>query len=497
MAINSILILIYVFTFPLITVHWFQGVHVTEQQLNQLDETETNHLSVMFQWSALTTLLLVAAHTSNTQECHNFTKLKLAHAIIGTSVRVKLLLYTRDNVNCGILLSHTNLTTQPRFNLSRPTTFILHGLRPTGSPPVWVEELTQELLRHDDHNVIVMDWNHGATNLNYFKAVENTHKAAENLTAFIRRMQEHGAAMDKIHMIGISLGAHMSGFVGAELNGTIGRITALDPAGPVFTGTPPEDRLDPSDAQFVDVLHTDIDGLGYREPLGHIDFYANGGTDQPGCSRFIFSFNSYIKCDHQRSVFLFRESVDHTCQSRALPCSSYNDYLDGKCLSCDQFGGAGCPVFGYDITKWKDAILQLGPTKAYFTTNQRSPFCMTNYRVDVVVWNEEVRWGYITVKLHNKTETAVATIDHRASEFRKFHESHLFAQFDKKLPAVDRVSAMFYTGNVFQPKYKLRVLRLRLTNLDEESQSLCRYDIVLKENTEVEFKPLPCEELTF
>lgn len=35
---------------------------------------------------------------------------------------------------------------------------------------------------------------------------------------------------------------------------------ALDPAGPQFTGTPPEDRLDPTDAQFVDVLHTDIDG---------------------------------------------------------------------------------------------------------------------------------------------------------------------------------------------------------------------------------------------
>lgn len=34
----------------------------------------------------------------------------------------------------------------------------------------------------------------------------------------------------------------------------------LDPAGPLFNGRPPEDRLDPGDAQFVDVIHSDIDG---------------------------------------------------------------------------------------------------------------------------------------------------------------------------------------------------------------------------------------------
>lgn len=34
-------------------------------------------------------------------------------------------------------------------------------------------------------------------------------------------------------------------------------LSGLDPAEPCFQGTPEEVRLDPSDAMFVDVIHTD------------------------------------------------------------------------------------------------------------------------------------------------------------------------------------------------------------------------------------------------
>ncbi|TKS83029.1 Lipase member H [Collichthys lucidus] len=367
----------------------------------------------MFLWHYYLALpLLITIQIYKAQGCDEFTDLDLSHAIIGTSLKIRLLLYTRDNVTCGTLMSHTNLHAHPQFNLSRPTTFIIHGYRPTGSPPMWLQNITEMVLAREDVNIIVVDWNYGAANVNYFKAVENTHKAADNLTAFIKKMKEHGSSMSSIHMIGVSLGAHISGFVGAKLNGSIGRITALDPAGPQFTGTSKEDRLDPTNAQFVDVLHTDMDALGFREPLGHIDFYANGGADQPGCPRTILS--------------------------------------------------------------------------------------VTGYTVDVVIWNRDERWGYITVKLHGDDgKEAVATIDHKALKFKSYTETKLFAQFDKDIQLVKKVSLKFSNGNAFKPKYKLRVLRLRLTHLEEKKRPLCRYDIILEESKEVTFRPIPCEESNF
>lgn len=51
----------------------------------------------------------------------------------------------------------------------------------------------------------------------------------------------------------------------------------------------------------MDVIHTDVArlksvslGLGAAEPMGHVDFYPNGGMEQPGCAANNV-LNQYLK----------------------------------------------------------------------------------------------------------------------------------------------------------------------------------------------------------
>lgn len=44
-----------------------------------------------------------------------------------------------------------------------------------------------------------------------------------------------------------------------------------------------ENMLNKDCAKFVRIIHTDGERYGVRYPMGHADFYMNGGFYQPGC----------------------------------------------------------------------------------------------------------------------------------------------------------------------------------------------------------------------
>ncbi|KAF5924790.1 hypothetical protein HPG69_006934 [Diceros bicornis minor] len=175
-------------------------------------------------------------------------------------MEIFLMMYTRNNPKCAEPLFEQGNSLNVNFNTNKKTVWLIHGYRPMGSTPAWLQNFLRILLTQDDMNVIVVDWNRGATTFIYNRAVKNTRKVAMSLSKCIQNLLKHGASLDNFHFIGVSLGAHISGFVGKLFQGQLGRITGLDPAGPKFSGKPSNGRLDYTDAKFVDVIHSDTNG---------------------------------------------------------------------------------------------------------------------------------------------------------------------------------------------------------------------------------------------
>ncbi|KAH6925296.1 hypothetical protein HPB50_003387 [Hyalomma asiaticum] len=145
-----------------------------------------------------------------------------------------------------------------------------------------------------DAIVLIVKWLKGAQFPYYAAAASNSPMPGVLLSMLLQDMiKTSGQRLkaENIHVIGFSLGAHAAGFCGRHFykntKTKLGRITGLDPAGPLFQGTPV--ALSYKDANFVDVIHTNAGSfaelkLGIKGPIGHVDFYPNGGSEQPGCN---------------------------------------------------------------------------------------------------------------------------------------------------------------------------------------------------------------------
>lgn len=278
---------------------------------------------------------------------------------------------------------------------------IVHGFG-SACPHVWIYEMKTALMAVEDCIVICVDWENGATFPNYVRAAANTRLVGKQLAMLLRHLEQHkGLNLMRTHVIGFSLGAHVSGFAGAELPG-LSRITGLDPAGPLFEAQHPKVRLDSSDAEFVDVIHSNgenliLGGLGSWQPMGHVDYYPNGGRVQTGCSNlFVGAVTDFIwsaqaaedeegrsLCNHRRAYKFFIDSVAPRCMFPAFPCANYDDFLKGKCFPCAQDdedlaeGVPRCGNMGYYADK------STGRGQLYLLTREEEPFCAHQFQLQI------------------------------------------------------------------------------------------------------------------
>ncbi|XP_034526194.1 phospholipase A1 member A [Ailuropoda melanoleuca] len=338
--------------------------------------------------------------------CTDFQNVNLLQ---GTNLKVQFLLFTPLDPSCGKLVQENSDIQNSGFNATLGTKLLIHGFRALGTKPSWIDKFIGTLLRAANANVIAVDWVYGSTGV-YFSAVGNVVKLGLEISRFLRKLLELGVPESSIHIIGVSLGAHVGGIVGHLYKGQLGRITGLDPAGPEYTKASLEERLDPGDALFVEAIHTDADNLGIRIPVGHVDYFVNGGQDQPGCPTFIHAGYSYLICDHMRAVHLYISALENSCPFVAFPCVNYKAFLAGQCLDCFNPFLLSCPRIGL----MEQSSVKIEPlpkeVKVFLLTTAQAPYCVHHSLVEFYLQEPRNKDTLISITFLSSNVTSLAKI---------------------------------------------------------------------------------------
>ncbi|XP_076307607.1 pancreatic triacylglycerol lipase-like [Tachypleus tridentatus] len=366
---------------------------------------KTFHVSLVF---ILLTLLQVEAQDGEKQEENEDDVLKRCYGKIGCFsigepflslyrpinlfpyppdyLKVNFLLTTRKNPNYFQKLT-TDEISKSDFDPTKPVKILVHDYLEDVNHE-WMLQMIRELLTNDDYNIISVDWSRGATSP-YTQAVANARMVGSIIAEFLTFLQEkQSVSPSNMHIIGLGVGAHIAGYTGEKVPG-LGRITGLDPTGPYFQKTDPKVHLDPSDAEFVDVIHTNderivVNGrvIDKLEPIGHVDFYPNGGRKPHGCSNTIGESHSsghYGDCDVIPSWQLFTESINTDCPFYGYVCDSYHNFTAAKCTEgCGD--GSLCASLGFRADSWQQ-YKKAEPVKMYLSVGKSVPACRYHYHV--------------------------------------------------------------------------------------------------------------------
>nr|AAY55209.1 IP13578p [Drosophila melanogaster] len=229
-------------------------------------------------------------------------------------------LYSNSTRENPILLDPLDLNPW-NFQPPRPLKILIHGY--TGdrdfAPNSYIRPV---LLDHEDVYVISIDYGPLVRYPCDIQAVQNLPLVSRCLAQLINNLVDRAiVANDQIHLIGFSLGGQVAGQTANYVKRKMKRITGLDPAKPLFILGPDSRRLDKGDADFVDVIHTDVFGRGYLRAAGHVDFYPNFGAKQPGCMEE--NMQDPSSCNHERAPRFYAESINTTVGFWARQCSGW------------------------------------------------------------------------------------------------------------------------------------------------------------------------------
>ncbi|XP_065351815.1 lipase member H-like [Cloeon dipterum] len=252
------------------------------------------------------------------------------HNVTDPYSQITFYLFTRSNPSVANQIFVGDLN-GANLDPSKSTKFLVHGFAAQAFNS-WPMQFKDAMLALEDANVVSVDWSGLAAAPDYVAARANARPTGEYLAEMYLFLEQLGLDLSLVHCVGKSLGAHVCGFSGkAVLNETqvlISRISGLDPALPLFSIDRPENRLSKDDAELVDIVHTCGGALGFEKPLGHIDFFPNGGVPvQPGCSPDITG-----NCSHGRADEFYIESIPLN-NFRAVECESWEQYLTGACAN--------------------------------------------------------------------------------------------------------------------------------------------------------------------
>lgn len=177
------------------------------------------------------------------------------------------------------------------------------------------------------------------------------------------QLTQFGLDPSKLEILGFSLGCHTASFIASQFQTMTGRnisaLTALEPSGPCFRNLGPTERLDASNADFVQVIHTNIDGYGMATRMGHVDIYINGGEFQPSD---IAIYPCTTTCSHFRILPIWVSALKNPRKFIALKCTSVQQARDSECYN-------NVPLdtlyMGLGIDRTKRGIYYLATTMEY------------------------------------------------------------------------------------------------------------------------------------